>query len=86
MNFTDPQKHYILRRGELLVDSAQWRLWGLYSIAFVGPMLFPGSSVIALVVFIGLFGWMVFTQKKRTKRILALDVETKEDTLHDTDH
>lgn len=84
-NFTPEQKAYVLRRGELLVDSAEWRLWGLYGLAVVGPAFLPETGEwIAFGLFVVFFGWMVFTQKNRTKRILALDDKVEEKT-DDTD-
>lgn len=84
-NFTPEQKAYILRRGELLTDSAEWRLWGLYGIGIVGPIFLPMLDILFFGLFVVLFGLMVFTQKKRTKRILDLDDEPMKEKNNDAD-
>jgi hypothetical protein len=78
MKFTPDQEWYVLKNAGKLADDTEWRMWAMYCVVLFQLVFFPSWVLLALVVYVGLFVWYVVSQKKRTRRIMALEVEKEE--------
>lgn len=78
MKFTSDQEWYVLKNAGKLADDTEWRMWTMYAVVIFQLIFFPDWSILAVVMYFALFIWYVGTQKKRTRRIMAIEVEEKE--------